>query len=661
MGTRHPSRGQLLGLLTCLVAGTVPAHAAETFGDHTYYFGELHAHTGLSGDGGSTDLGNCDDLGCGDFATFFDTAQTLAGLDFASITDHVNEQFAMNDADWDSIVALVNGAHDPAGGFLTVLGAELVIHRDDNMAMGHKQYLFFGDEDDYLQIPMDELAAPGSGLDCDGLLRAFWDLEAAYGPMLAIPHHPASMLPMPTRWWCHDELLSPVVEIYSSHGNSRANPIADPYDPVAETVDDSTIQQALLPDPGSGLHLGLIGGSDFHDSFPGMSCHLDLIRDDQLYGGSLTGVILDAATPWTRETLLAALKARHTYATSGPLLPLMLSVHADNGSQLAKNGDIIRIPADGPVTFRVTMPPEVVPYVHEVVLYTYDDETLLLTDMGGGLFEIAVVLVAPPAGWFAYGSVTLDGDAWWADQGVACDDGGTDGAEKLWTSPIWFEESMEVDDDGDGFAEVHGDCNDDDAMIFPGAEEIANHVDDDCDGEVDEGTEFGDSDGDGYSPADGDCDDGDAGVSPGAEESCDGIEDNNCDGQPDPLELDGDGDDVSTCEGDCDDTDPMVYPYAPEICDGVPDNDCDGLEDPRDLDGDGDGYAPCNGDCDDGDAAIHPAAEEADNGIDDNCDGQVDEDIQEPTCECSNAGGGPGSGSLAILAALFGVWYRRRR
>ena len=661
MGGSRTTHAALTFLLLTVALPPPPSHAAETFGDHTYYFGELHAHTGMSGDGASTDLGNCDDLGCGDFATFFETAQNLAGLDFAAITDHINEQFSMNDADWDAVVALVNDGHDPGGGFLTVLGAELVIHRDDDMAMGHKQYLFFGDQDDYLQIPMDELAAPGTGLDCDGLLRAFWELNDAYGPMLAIPHHPASMLPMPTRWWCHDELISPVAEIYSSHGNSRANPVADPYDPVSQTVEDSTIQSALLPDPGNGLHLGLIGGTDFHDSFPGMTCHLDLIRDDQLYGGSLTGVILDAATPWSRDSLLAALKARHTYATSGPLVPALLSLHDGGGSQLAINGDIIHIPANGPITFRLTLPPDLMPYVHEAMLHTYDGETLELLDVGGGLYELSWALESPPAGWFAYASVTLDGDNWWSDQGIPCDDGGAAGAEKLWTSPIWLEEGTEVDDDGDGYAEAHGDCDDTADTVHPGAEELPNHVDDDCDGEVDEGTEFGDGDQDGYSPADGDCNDEDASVSPGAEEQCDGIEDNNCDGQPDPLELDGDGDDVSPCEGDCDDTDPMTYPYAPEICDGIPDNDCDGLDDPRDTDGDGDGYAPCNDDCDDGDAAIHPGADEADNGIDDNCDGQVDEGIPEPGCECAKAGGDPPHTRLLLIAAAASLWLRRRR
>jgi len=43
-----------------------------------------------------------------------------------------------------------------------------------------------------------------------------------------------------------------------------------------------------------------------------------------------------------------------------------------------------------------------------------------------------------------------------------------------------------VDDDGDGYSEADGDCDDDNDDVFPGAVERDNNRDDDCDGEVDE-------------------------------------------------------------------------------------------------------------------------------------------------------------------------------
>ncbi len=48
-------------------------------------------------------------------------------------------------------------------------------------------------------------------------------------------------------------------------------------------------------------------------------------------------------------------------------------------------------------------------------------------------------------------------------------------------------EGLAIDDDGDGFSENQGDCNDEIPEIYPGAiEDPMNGLDDDCDGETDE-------------------------------------------------------------------------------------------------------------------------------------------------------------------------------
>ena len=85
------------------------------------------------------------------------------------------------------------------------------------------------------------------------------------------------------------------------------------------------------------------------------------------------------------------------------------------------------------------------------------------------------------------------------------------------------------DDDGDGWSELDGDCDDDNRHANPGEEEDPyNGFDDDCD----ESTPDDDLDGDGVS-ADEDCDDEDPNAFPGnTEDHTDGI-DNDCDDEID--------------------------------------------------------------------------------------------------------------------------------
>ena len=195
-----------------------------------------------------------------------------------------------------------------------------------------------------------------------------------------------------------------------------------------------------------------------------------------------------------------------------------------------------------------------------------------------------------------------------------------------------------ADRDGDGFGSPRlrtsdcqepvvqnsDDCDDLFNTAYPGAPEICDGVDNDCDGAIDaDDTEldlplqYVDDDGDGYG--------GGAGVA-----ACD------------PLPG------HATLGGDCDEQDPLTSPGELESCDGV-DNNCDGEVDDDDLDdidfataptwyfdSDGDGFAgpvatsactqpagtgTANVDCNDTDLRSYPGADERCNGMDDDCDG----------------------------------------
>jgi hypothetical protein len=180
-------------------------------------------------------------------------------------------------------------------------------------------------------------------------------------------------------------------------------------------------------------------------------------------------------------------------------------------------------------------------------------------------------------------------------------------------------------DTGNYSASVSGDCNDNSASVNPGMEESCNGIDDNCNGQVDEGanlctTYYRDADGDDYGlSADSVCTCGPSGLY------------------------------TATTNGDCNDDNKLAFPGAPESCNGI-DDDCDGVADEQDSQGcntyykdaDADNYgvqgagkclceenspysASMVGDCNDSNGNVNPGATEVCNNLDDDCDGNLNE------------------------------------
>ncbi len=233
------------------------------------------------------------------------------------------------------------------------------------------------------------------------------------------------------------------------------------------------------------------------------------------------------------------------------------------------------------------------------------------------------------------------------------------------------------------------DCNDLDAVVFPGAPEECDGLDNDCDGTIDDGVKgksvfWEDADEDGYGDASselsacvrpagyvtnfGDCSDSDKFVNPAANETCTDTVDKNCDGAVGKDDNDADG--TIACD-DCDDTRADVEPGAPELCDGV-DNNCDGLIDESaptwyaDLDGDGHGgmrltqvacVAPAGfvaslDDCDDFDGASYPGASEVCDGVANGCGVSVPSNEADADGDGFSACGGDCDDTLASRSPL---------
>ncbi len=261
----------------------------------------------------------------------------------------------------------------------------------------------------------------------------------------------------------------------------------------------------------------------------------------------------------------------------------------------------------------------------------------------------------------------------------------------------------------DGYVADHTDCDDAASSVNPGAPEVCNGVDDNCNAMVDEGllqTYYRDADGDGFGDSTmsmqacyrpmgyvtdlTDCDDTSASVHPGASDVCNGIDDD-CDGTIDNGCTCVDGTTRSCgpaavgicapgtqrciggvwaeCVGD-------VTAQA-EVCNGL-DDDCNGTVDNgvktrfyRDADGDGfgtstmtimacsqpAGYSALSTDCNDSDGAINPAAVERCDGIDNNCDGMTD-----PGCACTDGDTQPcgmnstGACRMGTQECVGGAW-----
>lgn len=142
-------------------------------------------------------------------------------------------------------------------------------------------------------------------------LRRFCHAEGA----LMIPHHLA--YPSGRRgvnWDVFCEQCTPVVEIYSEHGNSEDDrgPLTYFTHSMGGRQTSNTVSAALK----AGHRFGFVASSDDHAGFPGA------------YGEGLMAALV---TDFTREGIFEAIRARRTYALTGDRIEVDFAV---DGAQM---------------------------------------------------------------------------------------------------------------------------------------------------------------------------------------------------------------------------------------------------------------------------------------------------------------------------------------
>ena len=252
------------------------------------FFGEIHTHTALSDGNGSPEDN-------------FDIAKSH--LDFWAMADHAFDREVfdldyrqrkpngklLND-EWAHIQALCRD-HEAPGEFVPFLAYEWT-----NYQYGHHN-VYYLDYDQPIRMPPT--------------LPDLYDALRAVDAFV-IPHHGGYPVGICGKNWdCHDDELSPFVEIYSLHGSSEEpqgiRPLLTSGSWMGPGASGGSVQEGLE----RGHRLGIMASSDSHGDHPGAYDN---------------GLIAAYADELTRESLWDAFKQRRVYGVTGDRIKLDFSI-----------------------------------------------------------------------------------------------------------------------------------------------------------------------------------------------------------------------------------------------------------------------------------------------------------------------------------------------
>lgn len=245
-------------------------------------FGDLHQHTAHS-DG----LGTAEEL--------YLLARTGRALDFAAVTDH--DRFcrrAIGPATWRYLCDVANAEHDP-GRFVTFCAYEMTGPRYPGF--GHKCVYF-----------ADRVPERVPEKDVDTVFACLRELGG-----LCAPHHVA---------WTgmdaehHDPEVQPVWEIFSVHGCYEHAGASAKFPPRQDCILPGQFVSDALE---AGLRFGFIASTDSH----GLLWHHGISPKRDPFSSGLAAV---CGAERTRDSILDAIRARRTYATTGAKIRLRVEL-----------------------------------------------------------------------------------------------------------------------------------------------------------------------------------------------------------------------------------------------------------------------------------------------------------------------------------------------
>lgn len=259
--------------------------AERKLSEKNLYWGDLHNHNAIG-------------YAKGSLQRSYDIARSH--LDFFCFTGHSQwhdmpkmpqnkhlkwvRGFEVMKNNWEKVKQFANECYEP-GKFVPFIGYEW-----HSSLYGDVCIIFPGSEAELIYTKsIEELQK--SARDCGAIL---------------IPHHPSYKQGWRGQnWSVLDPAVSPVVEIFSEHGNAESD--RGPYRYIRHSMGGRYTQNTLQWLWQQGIQVGVVASTDDHLGYPGA------------YGEGLVAVYAETLT---RESILKALKARRTYGVSADRIEL---------------------------------------------------------------------------------------------------------------------------------------------------------------------------------------------------------------------------------------------------------------------------------------------------------------------------------------------------